>query len=68
VLQDTGFSELVPTGEGLLAFTTLAEAVRAIDAVESDYAGHQEAATELARTHFDSDLVLSEMLATVGLG
>lgn len=68
VLQDTGFSELIPSGEGLLAFADLDGALRAVEAVERDYAGHQQAARELARTHFSSDRVLAEMLHRVGLG
>ena len=68
VLQDTGFSELVPTGAGLIAYTTLDEAAQAIADVERDYEHHQAAARELARAHFDSDLVLTELLTRIGLG
>jgi len=68
VVQDTGFSDLIPTGQGLFAFTDLPEAARALKTVESDYSFHQEAARDLARTHFDSDLVLGRMLEHIGLG
>jgi hypothetical protein len=68
VVQDTGFSEFIPTGRGLFAFSDLDGAVRGVEAVEADYAGHQEAARELARTQFDSDRVLGELLDRVGLG
>ncbi len=67
VVQDTGFSGHIPTGEGLVAFANLEQAVRAIEGVESDYPHHQQAARELARTCFDSDLVLGKMLTRVGL-
>jgi hypothetical protein len=67
VVQDTGFSELIPTGLGLLAFSTPEEAVSGIATVEADYPAHQAAARELASTHFDADLVLSEMLDRIGL-
>jgi hypothetical protein len=67
VVQDTGFSEFIPTGAGLFAFSSLEEAVSAIDAVEGNYASHQRAARELARTHFASDIVLGELLTRVGL-
>src|SRR4029079_16943442 len=43
VVQDTGFSELLPTGRGLLAFTTEQEAEEAVAAVESDYVFHSRA-------------------------
>ena len=48
VVQDTGFSELIPTGLGLLAFSTPEEAVSGIATVEADYPAHQAAARELA--------------------
>ena len=44
VVQDTGFSRLMPTGEGLIAFSDAEGAVAAISAVERDYAAHQAAA------------------------
>lgn len=68
VVQDTGFSELVPTGEGLFAFTDLEQAAAGIAAVEADYPRHCEAAREVARTHFGSAVVLGEMLERIGLG
>jgi hypothetical protein len=68
VVQDTGFSDLIPTGHGLLAFSTPEEAASEIAAVEADYPAHRNAARELARTHFDAHLVLSEMLNRIGLG
>jgi glycosyltransferase involved in cell wall biosynthesis len=67
VVQDTGFSELLPTGEGLLAFSDLEEAVAAIQEVEADYARHQRAAWHVARESFDSSRVLTEILQHVGL-
>jgi hypothetical protein len=68
VLQDTGFSECVPTGRGLLAFTDLESAARAVESVSADYPDHQEAARALARRHFASDVVLGEVLHLAGLG
>ncbi|HEV2754762.1 MAG TPA: glycosyltransferase family 1 protein [Actinomycetota bacterium] len=68
VLQDTGFSESIPAGKGVLAFRTLDEAVRAIEAVEADYDAHSDAAREVALQHLDSDVVLSDMLERLGLG
>jgi len=68
VVQDTGFSEIVPTGEGLFAFSDLAGAADEIEQVEADYARHQDAARGLARAYFDSDTVLGALLERVGLG
>jgi hypothetical protein len=67
VVQDTGFSEIIPVGEGVLAFTKLDDAVSAIETVEGNYVHHQRAARELARTHFASDVVLGDLLERIGL-
>lgn len=67
VLQDTGFSSSIPEGKGLIAFRDLDEAVRAVNAVEDDYELHSDAAREVALQHLDSDVVLGDMLAKIGL-
>jgi hypothetical protein len=67
VVQDTGFSEFLPTGEGLLCFSSLVEAADAITAVERNYQVHKEAAREMARQYFDSDRVLGDLLRRCGV-
>jgi hypothetical protein len=67
VVQDTGFSEIIPVGEGVLAFTKLEDAVSAIETVEGDYVHHQQMARELASAHFASDIVLGDLLKRIGL-
>lgn len=67
LVQDTGFSESLPTGEGLLAFTTLDDAVAGVAAIQRDYQAHAESARAIAEEHFDSDKVLGRMLDEVGL-
>lgn len=67
VVQDTGFSEFLPTGAGLLAFSSLSEAVEALNTIEGDYHMHQDAARDLAVQHFDSDKVLGDLLRRCGL-
>ena len=62
ILQETGFSNVLPVGLGLLSFTTLDEAVSAIEAVESDYELHCNAAREIAEEYFDSRKVLTRLL------
>jgi hypothetical protein len=68
VVQDTGFTEFLPTGAGLIAFTDLESAAAALAAVEANYPRHQEAARALARRHFAHDVVLGDLLRRVGLG
>ena len=67
VVQDTGFSDFLPTGQGLLAFSNLEEAARGVAAVESDYPAHQKAAREVAAKYFDSKVVLGDLLKRIGL-
>jgi hypothetical protein len=68
VVQDTGFSRLLPTGTGLCCFTDLAGAMEGLSAVEADYDRHRLAARELARAYFADDVVLNDLLKHVGLG
>ena len=60
--QDTGFSQNYPTGEGLLAFTTLDEAKAGVEEICRNYAKHCGAARAVAAEHFDSDKVLRRPL------
>lgn len=62
VVQDTGFTPVIPSGEGLFAFSTVDEAVAAIEAVETNYERHARAAHDLAAEHFASDKVLSRFI------
>jgi hypothetical protein len=67
VLQDTGFSQFLPIGEGLLAFSNGEEAAAALDRVESDYTSHARRARELAEGYLDSKLVLGDILSIIGV-
>ena len=67
VVQDTGFSDFLPVGRGLHAFTTTAESLAAIDCVESDYRRQQSAARDVAAAYFDARDVLSQLLERAGL-
>lgn len=60
--QDTGLADLLPLGEGLLAFSTLEEARAGVEEIRRDYARHSRAAREIAVEHFDSDRVLGRLL------
>lgn len=67
VTQETGFSRVLPTGEGLFAFRTMDDVVAALDAINSDYKKHSEAAMAIAREYFDAKKVLTMFLADIGL-
>lgn len=67
VLQDTGFSRVLPTGEGLFAFRTVEDACYAIERIESAYRHHCEAARAVAERYFAAERVLEELLKDCGL-
>jgi len=62
VCEDTGFSQRIPTGAGLLAFRDFEEAAAAVEDVHANYGGHKAAARELAVELFDSRRRLGEMV------
>ncbi len=65
IAQDTGFRPYLPTGQGLLSFEGVDDALDAIEAVASDYDAHCDAARGLAEEHLDSDRVLRILLERV---
>jgi len=62
VVQDTGFTSIIPTGEGVLTFRTVDEAAERIREVSGNYARHCRAARAIAEEYFNSDLVLSRLI------
>jgi hypothetical protein len=62
VVQETGFSRVLPGGMGILPFRTLEEAAAGIREVEANYARHSKAARALAEEYFDSDKVLTHLV------
>jgi hypothetical protein len=67
IVQSTGIEWRLPTGKGLLSFSTVDEAVQAIQSMNEDYIGHCRAARQIAEEYFDSDRVLRSMLERVDL-
>jgi hypothetical protein len=65
--QDTGFSEMLPTGEGLLKFETVEQAADATRAVARDYTRHARAARRIAETYFESSAVLGTLAGKLNL-
>lgn len=66
IAQDTGFSNVLPTGEGLFALTTMESALSAIDAINGDYRRHCDAARAIAEEFFDARGVSSRLLSDLG--
>ncbi|TMB55568.1 MAG: glycosyltransferase family 1 protein [Deltaproteobacteria bacterium] len=67
VVQETGFSAHVPTGPGLHAFSTAAEAVTALAAIRADYARACAHARDTAEAYFAGDRICARLLADAGL-
>jgi hypothetical protein len=63
--QETGFSDWLPAGKGVIAFETLEEAVVGIGEINGQYLHHCHAARELAEQFFDSKKVLGDLLERV---
>ena len=68
VMQDTGFGNHLPLGEGLFAFRTADDAAAAIERVNADHSRHARAGREIAREFLNYDVVLVDMLARLGIG
>jgi hypothetical protein len=67
ITQETGFSKFLPTGKGLFAFTTLDDALAAVDAIESDYEGNCRAARAIAAEYFAAEKVVGSLMERAGL-
>lgn len=67
ITQETGFSEVLPTGEGLFAWCTEDDVLSAVDAIDADPVRQQRAAAEIARECFAADRVLVRLLAEAGV-
>ena len=68
IAQDTGFGEALPSGAGLLAFTTVDDAAAATEEVLGDYRRHAHAARELAEEHLAAGRVIERLLSRLGMG
>ena len=67
VAQDTGFGNILPTGEGLFSFTTTDEGLAAIDQINGDYRRHCLAARAIAEEYFEAGKVAARLLTYLGM-
>ena len=67
VTQETGFSRVLPTGDGLFSFSTIDDVLTAVDTIESDYPRHCRSAREIAAEYFSADRVLTSLMERAGL-
>ena len=52
LVQDTGLSDWLPVGEGLLTFRTASEALQGVETINTDYTRHRRAARAVVEQHF----------------
>jgi len=62
VIEDTGLSDWLPIGEGLLTFHDIDSALSAIDEINRRYERHQCAARRIAQEFFATEHVLPALL------
>jgi hypothetical protein len=67
LVQDTGFSRTLPVGDGLVAFTTMEEAVAGAADIVERYEDHRAAARTLAEQHFAAAPVLARFCEQAGI-
>lgn len=61
IVEETGFSDWLPTGLGVLPFSTAEEAAQAVETVRGDLSVHGRAARDLAQEYFDAGRVLGDL-------
>ena len=59
VVQDTGFSQWMETGAGVIPFSSLKEAIASIKEINKRYEFHCQMAREMAQTYFDANQILA---------
>ena len=62
ITQETGWSDFIPDGAGLISFTDEASAIEALIKVNENRNYHSRMATEIAVEYFDSFKILEDML------
>ena len=66
LVRDTGFSERLPCGEGVLTFSTKQDILDGMEEIERRYAHHSRRAREIADAYFSAEKVLSGLMDQAG--
>lgn len=67
LIQDTGIKRFLPTGEGLVVFSTIDEAVAGVKSIRDNYDRHCVAARRIAEEHFASAVTLGRLMNDLGI-
>lgn len=62
IVQDTGWTDWLPSGKGVLAFTTPDQALEALETVADDPQSHAAAARAVVEEHFQAADVCADLL------
>lgn len=62
LVQETGFSDWLPTGSGILSFESPAQALAGVESINGRYVLHCQAARAIAEEFFDTRKVLSRLV------
>jgi len=62
LVEDTGFTRWLPTGSGVLAFSSPEDALAGVESINTSYPMHSEDARAIAREYFDSRAVLPRLI------
>jgi hypothetical protein len=66
ILQETGWTDFYPQGEGLLAFHDEESAIAALETVARDPVKHARAARRIAEEYCSAPVVVNQFLETIG--
>jgi hypothetical protein len=66
ILQDTGWTDFYPQGEGLLSFHNEESACAALETVAKDPVKHARAARQIAEKYCSGPVVVNQFLETIG--
>jgi hypothetical protein len=62
LIQDTGLSDWLPVGQGVVTFQDLPDILRGIDLINTGYERHRRVARKLAENYFSAEKVLPALL------
>jgi hypothetical protein len=65
IVQDTAWSKFIPSGQGVIGFSTMEEAISAIHDVMNNYPQHRAAAYEMAEQYLTPQKVLAPMIEQI---
>ena len=65
IVQSTGFTQWLETGNGVLTFKSPDEAIEAIETVELTYEAQSDAARDIAFKYFDHKTILKQLLESL---